>query len=274
MSFAQWRLWPKHQWMLTVMSLRDVNSKERDAAECNPVSHTEYQWRYVMSNSNKVPLSDLDLGSAKPIAVPMETIEVEISSENLLGDYARAFIAEAERVNPRLSQQVNLTANELESYAKFLLHRRVQCVKDECSDFRKLKVLYIPVWIQYNLSMIGEVVVRDKGLRLLPVIDNDVITLDEAIAISDRIGQFVDDLQIVQDAMPRTYKGDRDVMTTALIAGYVRSIDKVEHVASTYVTAFLGMKLREEAAFKVLYRVQYDDLQFIATALTRQKGLY
>jgi hypothetical protein len=63
-------------------------------------------------------------------------------------------------------------------------------------------------------------------------------------------------------------------MTSALIAGYVRSIEPVGHVISTYVAAFMGLKLREEMSFKVLYRVQYDDLQFIASTLATQKGLF
>lgn len=85
---------------------------------------------------------------------------------------------------------------------------------------------------------------------------------------------LIDDLQIVQDGMPRSSDGNVDVMSTALIAGYVRSLKRVEHVAATYVTAFLGMKLKEEVAMQTLYRVQYDDIEFIATALTSQRGLY
>jgi hypothetical protein len=160
-------------------------------------------------------------------------------------------------------------------YMKYLLVKRIETVQMNCPEFRKLKVLYIPVWIQYNLSMIGEVNIREKGLKLVPTIaDAETISYAEAVAISDKIGAFESDLQIVHDAMPRDITGDVDVMSTAMIDGYVRAIDKVDHVAATYVTAFMGMKLKEEAAFKVLYRVQYDDIDFIATALTAQKGLY
>lgn len=227
-----------------------------------------------MSKNNVASFQTLDLGSAKPVSVPLETIEVEISNDNLLGDYAKAFVAEAYRVNPLRAEQINLTPDEVAKYSHYLLTKRVECVNDECRDFRKLKSLYIPAWIQYNLSMIGEVYVRDKGLKLVPVVTPSNMTYDEALSISTKIGMLEDDLQIVQDAMPRDRRGDLDVMSTALIAGYIRSIDKVEHVASTYVSAFLGFKLREEAAFKTLYRVQYDDIQFIAAALTTQRGLY
>lgn len=215
----------------------------------------------------------LDLTGTKPTSVPMETIQVEMSSDNLLGSYASAFVAEAYRVAPLRAEQVNLTVEEVTRYCEFLLYQRVLCANNECTDFRKLKVMYIPVWIQYNLAMVGVVDIRDRGIRLVPVMDKPDCTLEEAYAISEKIGSFERDLQMVQDAMPRDYHGDKDVMSTALIAGYVRALSKVEHVASTYVTAFLGMKLREESAMAVLYRVQYDDVAYIASVLTSDKRI-
>lgn len=216
----------------------------------------------------------LDLTGAKPTSIPMETIEVQISSDNLLGNYAKAFVAEAYRVAPLKAQQLDLTMEEVSNYCNYLLYQRVLSVKGDCKDFRKLKVLYVPIWIQYNLSMIGEVVIREKGLRMVPTMEASTMTFEEAAAISEKIGSLESDLQIVQDAMPRDPKGNKDVMSTALIAGYVRSIEKVEHVASTYVTAFLGMKLKEEAAMQVLYRIQYDDVAYIASVLTTEKRIF
>lgn len=227
-----------------------------------------------MSNNSNVSFEALNLGSGQPISVKQETIKVELSAENLMGDYALAFVKEARRVNPLRAEQVGLTAEEVTKYSRYLLKMRVDSVVGECADFRKLKCLYIPVWIQYNLAMIGEVIIRDKGLRLIPVMNEEVISYQDALKISEKIGMFEDDLQIVQDAMPRSSSGNRDVMSTALIAGYVRGLEKVEHVSATYVTAFLGMKLKEEMAFQVLYRVQYDDTAFIASALTTQRGLF
>lgn len=227
-----------------------------------------------MQESN-VPFVSLDLGSTQPTSVEMETIHVTITAANLLGEYARAFINEGYRVNPLKAQQIQLTEDEVQRYSEYLLTKRIECVENKCRDFRRLKVLYVPSWIQYNLAMVGKVIIRDKGLCLMPAMEKpSTMTFDEAVKISERIGSFEHDLQIVRDALPRSIDGNRDVMSAALIAGYVRSIEKVEHVSSTYVAAFLGMKLREEAAMQVLYRVQYDDVQFIASALTTQKGLY
>lgn len=217
----------------------------------------------------------LDIGSSKPTSIPNENVEVEIGSETLFGSYAKAFVAEARRVNPLRMEQIGLTVKEVEKYSQFLLERRIAYVSETCTDFRKLKALYIPSFIQYNLAMVGKLILRDDGLTLIPVyVGPKTISLEEAYAISEKIGSLENDLQIVQDAMPRDVLGDVDVMSTALVAGYVRSIRPVQHVASTYVTAFLGMKLRQEASFAVLYRVQYDDLNFISTALTTQKKLF
>lgn len=246
--------------MTTLMARRDIHCESEDMA---------------MSNEAKVStFLSLDLTGAQPTSVPMETVHVEVSAENLLGSYAHAFVQEAYRVAPLRAEQVNLTDEEMTKYCQFLMYQRVLCAQRKCEQFRKLKVLYIPVWIQYNLSMIGEVIIREKGLRFVPVMDDPGVSLDEAIQISTKVGAFERDLQIVQDAMPRSEKGDVDVMSAACIAGYVRSLEKVQHVASTYVNAFLGMKLREEAAMRVLYRVQYDDVGYIASVLTAERRIF
>jgi len=73
--------------------------------------------------------------------------------------------------------------------------------------------------------------------------------------------------------MPRNVEGNSEVMSTALIGMYVRAQHKVNPL-STYVSAFMGLKLRQEATFQVLYRVKYDDIGFIQMALTRQGVLF
>lgn len=217
----------------------------------------------------------LDLGSVQPTSVPTETVEVAVGVDSLIGKYAVAFVNEAYRVNPLRAEQVQLTKDEVEKYCNYLLEKRVEVVHMNCPDFRKLKVLYIPSYVQYTLSMIGRVDLRDRGLTLMPVAEKQSdMTFEQALVVSEKIGSFERDLQIVQDAMPRDVHGNVDVMSTAMIAGYVRALSKVEHVSATYVTAFLGMKLKLETAFQALYRVQYDDVGFIASALTTQKGLF
>lgn len=227
-----------------------------------------------MNSTNVSVFKDLNLTDTRPTSVMMETIEVEISADNLIGQYAHAFVQEAYRVAPLRAQQLNITDEEMTAYCEYLLYQRVLTSQGNCPEFRKLKVMYIPVWIQYNLSMIGEVIIRDKGLRLVPVMEKPDMSYEDALKVSEKVGSLENDLQIVQDAMPRSRQGDKDVMSTALIAGYVHALEKVEHVSATYVTAFLGMKLKEEVAMKVLYRIQYDDYEYIASVLTSEKRIF
>jgi hypothetical protein len=120
-----------------------------------------------------------------------------------------------------------------------------------------------------------------KGITILPEIDEEptikkgkateAMTYEDALAISDKISAYEGYVQMVKDGMPRGIEGDVDLMTTALIAGFVRSIDVVDHISTTYITAFLNMKIKEEAMYKVLYRVQYDDIGYISSALLHEK---
>lgn len=218
---------------------------------------------------------NLDLGTGQPTSVPMETVDVQISSQLLVKNYAIAFVREAYRVAPLRAEQVALTSEEVVNYVDYLFTKRVECVDDNCKDWRKLKNLAIPSYVQYILSQVGTVVVRDYGLKLHPVVQTpSTMTFEDALVISDKIRAFENDLQVVVDAMPREKTGNIDVMSCALIDGYVRSFRKAEHVSSTYAAAFANMKLVQESAFNALYRVQYDDLEFIAAALAMQKGLY
>lgn len=219
---------------------------------------------------------ELDLGTGSPTYATMDTVEVEVSTSPILKDFGNAFVMEAQRKAPLKADRVNLQPDEVTSYVGFLLKQRVLYVHQECKLWRKLKVLWMPAFVQFALERYGRVINRQFGLTMMPVTDDANLigaemTYEEAVAISEKIAAFESELQIVQDAMPRSIEGDADVMATALIAGFVRSTRVVKHVASTYITAFLNLKLRQETMFKALYRVQYDDIKYIQTALITQK---
>lgn len=217
----------------------------------------------------------LDLGSNPAITVPLEIVEVTVTAKGLVGDYATAFCREAARINPERAKQVMLDETELVEYAEYLLAKRIEIVQNKCPDYRHLKSLYIPGFLQYVLSLVGEVTDRSFGLKMVPVLDApSKMTFQQALRISDKIGSFERDMSVFLDAMPRSSEGDMQVMSTALIDGFVRSFKRDIHPAVTYVTAFLGMKLRQEAAFRVLYRVQYDDVEFITAALLTNKRIF
>lgn len=219
--------------------------------------------------------SKINLGEVKAVSIPMETVEVSISPSDMVASYAKAFVAEAQRKNPLKAEQVNLTDDEVVRYATFLLEERIKCVNNACPEFRKLKVLYIPSYLQFVLETVGIYKDRTYGLKLVPVMaEKSDMTFEEALKVSEKIGSFIDDLQIVQDAMPREDVGHEGVMATALIAGYMRSYKTSVKPVDTYVAAFLKLQLVKEQSFGALYRIQYDDYNFIQAALTSLKGLY
>lgn len=216
----------------------------------------------------------LDFGTGSPSPVKMEVVYVQVRVDTLFKDYVHAFIAEAHRRMPLTAELDGaLTEEELLAYAEFLLTQRIKTIEMSCSLWRKLKVLWIPSFIQYVLSTVGEVILRQYGLKFLPKLEQpSAMTFDEAAVISDKISAFEEKLQMVRDAMPRGIEGDVDVMTCAIIDGYIRTREMVSHPSATYVAAFLNATLEKELAFKSLYRIQYDDLEFIRSAMIAGSG--
>lgn len=224
--------------------------------------------------AQQTSFSNLDFGTI-PASVPMETIEVVISAENLLGDYADAFLRECHLRQPLRVKEECPTQEELMEYCRFLLYQRVQSVNTYVPKFSRLKILAIPAFIQYCLETIGEVIKYDVGLTMVPVMEekeDEIIQFEEAAAISKKLLAYRDVMVILEDAMPRSRSGNSEVMSTAMIAGHVRAQSKVTP-ASSYVSRFLGLKLRKELVFQILYRVKYDDTDYIRVALNSAGGL-
>lgn len=220
---------------------------------------------------SKDSIMSLKLNDQGPRPVETAVIDVVIDPTVMVDDYAKAFVAEVERIRPRLQERVQLTEEEMIKYCRFLLSQRVKNVLGKQIEWRSLKECYIPVFIQYVMTTVGIVRLLGEGLILQPQMKDEKMTVDEALAISQKLAYFEKDLQMVKDAMPRSKDGDQDTMSCALIAGYVRAMKPVEHPVSTYAAAFLGFKIKEEMAFSMLYRVEYDDLNYIASALLRNK---
>lgn len=219
--------------------------------------------------------NNIDFHLSKPIPDSLKTIEVVITSENLLDDYARAFVNEGYRVNQLKAQRVQLTEQEMIDYCGYLLTKRVQCVDRTIKDFRDLKLLWIPAWIQHALSLVGEVIDRKQGFKITPIMEEpSKMSFQEALRISEKIGAFENDLQMVQDAMPRKLDGNENVMMTALIADRVRGIKEVEHDTFVVVSVFLGMKIKEEALYASYYVHRYDDPDYIRAAFTATRDIY
>lgn len=209
---------------------------------------------------------NLDYGT-KPSYGTLTTINVIINDDVMLGDYGKAYAAELYRRNPLRAEQANLTADELTKYFTQILALRVQYIHDKCKLWRQIKQLNIPTWIQFVISQIGQVIDYDYGLQMIPEFDAE-IDLEFLLDVSLRLESFKSDgITMHKDAFPRKKEGDKDVMTMTMIDGFIYSMKVTSHPIDSYVSAFLGMKLMEEQAFKILYRVRYDDVNFIRQML-------
>lgn len=211
-------------------------------------------------------------GVAHPVTT--EVIDVEIGAESMLRAYGEAVVAEAQRTNPTLFNVEPITIEEIMEYAQFLLHARVSIVNGhQTVRPHQLKPLWIPVFMQHVLSAIGVVDYYKVGLRVQPKVSVEPYTLKEAEDFSYKLSKYRDGLQMVQNAMPSDFKGDPDVMSCAVIDDYVRSFKQDTHPSAAYVAAFAGVQLLEQASLAALYRIQYDDTEFINSMIRSARGI-
>ena len=203
--------------------------------------------------------------ASKHTSVPVRDIHVVVSVDGLKA-FNQAFVREGERKNPLMAEKVNLTAQELEYYEKFLLKNRVDIVNGECRIFRNLKRLSIPCFVERVLSDVGRVQIRDRGLDIHPIVSDDVanfhFTLEQAIEISNKIESFYDDLAVVIGAMPGDEEGNPETMTLALIEGYVTGMGDYDDPLIQYIVYAL-QSMCQETEFNCLYYMRYDDVKTI-----------
>lgn len=227
-----------------------------------------------MQEKANVPFEELFADSPKPTSNPMRTVEVEISDLSFFADYATQFVKEAWRRNPLRMQQVNLTEQELVAYIRYLMAKRCECVEGVCRDYRRLKLLFMPSYVQWALALIGRVIVRKRGFTYVPVMgEGDIISYEDAFAISEKLSLLVDDFVIVRDAMPRSDMGDERVMTMAFIAGFVKGTMEDVHPAFSHCAAFCGLLLRDEVAFGGNYHVNYGEREAMRYAFISERGV-
>lgn len=218
-----------------------------------------------------------------PSPVQLETVEVELDPTLMVGDFASAFVKEASRKAPLIFKEQPLDVQEVTQYFFAILQLRVDNVNNEQVDWRRMKLLAIPDFLQMSISMIGEVTIRQSGIRLQPSLElydfdkpthgtdtpRVLITWSSLLEISEKIRVYEDVLCMKTDAFPRSSEGNVDVMSTALINGYVRSLKPATHPVDTYVAAFLGFKLKEENTFQILYRINYDDVEYVQMSINQ-----
>lgn len=222
---------------------------------------------------NKFTLGSMDLASmgAKHVPVPMRKITVKVGTANLDG-FNQAFIREANRKNPLKAKEVNLTADELARYEQFLLDCRVRLVNDTCRNFRQIKRLAMPSFVERILSDVGRVTLRNQAIDIWPVADSSDMTIEEAFAISDKIEAFMDDLAVVVGAMPAQPEGNVETMTVVLIQDYVVGMGDTEDPLVEYIVYALGSVLQEKE-FENLYFLRYDDVRTIECNMSALGGV-
>lgn len=209
----------------------------------------------------------------QPTTSTIEEIKVKIDPNIFISDYAKAYKSELGRRNPARDAAVDLTIEELQKYFLGILAIRFDQIEGECKVWRQAKELYIPAWIQFVISQVGRVVDVEKGLVMIPIYKGEY-DINELLDISNKLQVFKPDgVSLLKDAFPRTTDGDKDLMSMAIIDGYVKAMSKIPHPIQSYVSAFLGMQLEKEAAFKVIYRIRYDDVEFIRTMLSHEETL-
>jgi hypothetical protein len=224
-------------------------------------------------STHKALYSELGDSVPKSTHIGLETVEVEIPANTLLGDYATAFVQEAELRHPDRADRVGLKQDELLEYCKFLISKRVATVHRTVTDAGKLRDLYIPDFIQLCLETIGEVVYDEMSVVLIPVYKAKVMSLDEAYNVSRKLAQFKDLLRMNRNAMPRGTEGDVEVMSSILSEQHVRCMREI-HPVSAIVTSFLGLTIQKEIILSSLYRVEYRNASAIRRAVLQREEMF
>lgn len=220
--------------------------------------------------------SKIDLGT-KVSTAQLDTIEVTVDPNLMVKQYAEATVARMQELNPTKFNSLEISVDLIFKYFAFLILSRVQQITGSLSYFRELQKMWIPVWVQFAISCVGEVIIQDYGLRLIPVAPTDfkLISKEEALQVSDLLAKFErDGLSIIQDAFPRTRNGDQETMAFAIVDKYVFGMKPDLHPLKSYVAAFLGQKLVQSQALGALYRCRYDDVNYVASQLLRENVLY
>jgi hypothetical protein len=220
-----------------------------------------------MSTTPSTPkdFTGLDYGTIRTTA-KLEVIQVVIDPTVMIQDYAEGYARDLYGMNPTRYDSLGITADELYDYFKTLLEIRVVAVSSKVDHWREIRHLSIPVWIQFVLWQVGIYEDHDKGLRIVPTLGKKSLKFDisKLQEMSKKLEFFDrDGLTLAYGGFPIGPKGNEEVMSMVILNDYVNSQKENSHPYASYVAAFVGQKLLEEQAFAVLYRIRYDEINFI-----------
>lgn len=220
--------------------------------------------------------------SSKPC--DYQVVKVVVDPVKMIADWGLAYARDLERRNPlkyraakcdvTIDSEVKtiaLTEEVVTKYMTQLIIYRIKDVNNELKGiYQQLKRLGVPAWIQFAISQIGIAHDWERGLEFVPVLSGakDEYSIDTMLKISSVLRSFEPDGKpFFVNAWPKTKEGDKDVMSYAIIDGFVSGNDVDAHPLKTYIAGFLGMKLKEELTYKMLYRINYDEVTQLRTML-------
>lgn len=240
---------------------------------------------------------DLEMSVATPTPKQVDIIPVKVGwpSDNVfpLLDYSNLLVDRILVSKPQLmiSQDSRKALvpepGEVKDYLSLLLKVRVADVSGSRVRKHIMKQLLIPSFFQTLLSLVGKVRIAQLGLEIVPVwadseeqngtFDVPVITDQEwdfLLEVSRKLGYHMDCLNLEKAAMPIEVTGDHSLMMTALIDGFVCSMQSVDTGFKCYASSFLRMCLAKETGLKVLYRIQYNDANELIRVLLSKREAF
>lgn len=228
-----------------------------------------------MDTKNLYSLNDFDLNDiSEPSPSEFTNVEVKIDPTDLLQDFSSAFYYELFRTQDRLVDKVEITSEELNDYFLGILYLRILDVEKN-NKFKKFESqILMPAWISFAISQIGEVIDTDYGFKFVPTMDFDKLDIDALMKTASKLKYFQDaGVELLSRAFPRTTDGDPNFMTLAVIKGEVRSYHKDNDPLSIYLSAFLDSTIKEQNTLSSLYRISYQDVDYVGQVLKTTGGL-
>lgn len=241
---------------------------------------------------------DLEASVTTPTPKQVDIIPVKVGwpTDNVfpLEDYSnllvdRILVSKPQLMVPQSSRKALVPEpGEVVKYLSLLLKVRVADVSGKRVRKHIMKQLLIPSFFQTLLSLVGKVRIAQLGLEIVPVwadieakedgtFDAPEIADEEwdfLLEVSRKLGYHTDCLNLEKAAMPIEVTGDHSLMMTALIDGFVCSMQSVDTGFKCYASSFLRMCIARDTGLKVLYRIQYNDANELIRVLLSKREAF
>lgn len=242
---------------------RTSDSLEIEALVVKVIHMENEDERMLDSLLNKLSNKD------KPIVHTPTSFE-EITVDYTLDSIFKAFNEnlmckiESDERGGKLNSLVKLTAEEAESYMRFILVQRIKYLNGEKVNSALLSELMVPAFFYLALKCIGLFEDPETGFSFRPTTsETSDLSEDDVRTIGVKFARLKDAYASVKGVWIRTKEGDPDVMRMACVREQVVSMSPTAHPIRTYLAAFLDAKISEEIEKRGIYRLQYDAISTI-----------